>query len=236
VIEFLKWDTDFFGKKIGLLKWDTQSVDNTESLISRSKDDGFDLLYIQCANTDFASNNIIRQTGAVCYDEKVIFRKNLNSKHHLIEGNIFSFPGFPLPEQLYSLAIQSGKFSRFNTDKKFEEGKFEELYKKWLDNSVNRSIADEVLVYSGNKSINGFVTLKLKDESGQIGLIAVDEKCRGQNIGSSLVKKIENILIEHDIFALSVVTQKANKPAYNFYLKNNFSVYEINNIYHLWLT
>ena len=40
--------------------------------------------------------------------------------------------------------------SRFNLDKKFGRTKFEELYVKWVDNSINKVFADDLLIYKEN--------------------------------------------------------------------------------------
>ena len=80
------------------------------------------------------------------------------------------------------------------------------------------------------------ITLKIDDEEGHIGLVAVGEDCRGKGIGSLLVQAVEEYLYTNtSIRLLKVVTQWENIPARHLYEKNGFLIDDKTNIYHWWL-
>jgi ribosomal protein S18 acetylase RimI-like enzyme len=72
----------------------------------------------------------------------------------------------------------------------------------------------------------GFVTLKLNDKYGQIGLIAVDKSHRGKSIGKKLIFAGINLVKSKGIKNLQVPTQKSNTGACRFYLNIGFEEIE----------
>lgn len=235
MIEFLAWDSSFFEIKIGRLYCYGNGVDIKKN-INDCKEQGYKLVYIFCEKDNSKYDSLVRSTGAVLYDEKITFFKSIIHPQPLTNSNIISFESDKIPEALYKLGIQSGEYSRFKCDVNFAPGQFEDLYKKWVENSVNRTIADEVFISMESGVITGFVTLKYNIHEGAIGLIAVDNRYRGKAIGSNLISYTESFLLNRNIGNLRVVTQAANIGAVNFYKKNNFKIKEVTNIYHFWIT
>jgi dTDP-4-amino-4,6-dideoxy-D-galactose acyltransferase len=106
---------------------------------------------------------------------------------------------------------------------------------EWIEKSVKREIADEILVYSENEDEKGFITLVIKKNKGSIGLIAVDEKERGKSVGKKLVQAALLYFNEKKINIVEVVAQIENRGACRFYKSLGFEIKSIVNIYHLWI-
>ena len=137
--------------------------------------------------------------------------------------------------EMYDLATQIGMLSRFGTDPNLPKKLCNKMYHSWIRNSVNRSVAKEVLVIKDSKSrVIGMITIGIKQDYGIIGLVAVDPKYRGQKIGTKLVIAAQDYFARRNYKKLIVITQKANYPACNLYEKCGFSREKIDNYYHFW--
>ncbi len=126
-------------------------------------------------------------------------------------------------------------YSRFKIDPYFRNNEFERLYTEWIEKSVERRLANEVLIYNEGDELLGFITLALREKTGSIGLIAVDENQRGKAIGKKLIRAALAYFKDHKITTVEVVTQKANYAACRFYESCGFKIKSIVNIYHLWI-
>lgn len=126
-------------------------------------------------------------------------------------------------------------YSRFRIDHHFTKQDFERLYKVWVDSSLNRTIADSVLVYSENNELAGFVTMKNLKDRVSIGLIATQFQYRGRGIASFLLNSVNNYAYSHAIDTIEVATQARNIIACSFYKKNGFIEKSRTNIYHFWI-
>ncbi|AOW08119.1 GNAT family N-acetyltransferase [Flavobacterium gilvum] len=224
-IEVCEWDSLFFNKKIGEIKFDkiNQSIKDINK---------FDLLYVKQDEDELFAIDDFEHTYT---ETKVIFSKKIKNNSNLITGCVLSaFDTDISKDQIYSLAFESGKFSRFKLDNKFKQSEFEELYKTWIDNSLAKKIADDVLIYRQNNIVLGFVTYKISENYGAIGLIATDPKIQGKGIGTMLIKAVEDKLIYLKISELKIPTQIQNEKACSFYTKLGYNIKEKIVIKHYW--
>ena len=152
-------------------------------------------------------------------------------ENYLSDENIIS--SFKCSKYLLNLAILSGKFSRFNVDRILRP-KFEILYHTWLEKSVKREIADEVYSYIIDGKEIAFVTVKRTNEKALIGLIAVDSEYHGKKLGSKLIMVVEKWCMDNHIEILEVATQYNNSQACHFYKKNEFTIKQIDYVYHMY--
>jgi len=224
MIKYLEWDSIFFEKKIGEVF--LSELDNIEHL---EKD--FDLIYVKSA-TNF---NIDIKDYILTYEEvKVIFSKKISDVSK-VNANIYAIADtFNNIDKLYELAYESGKYSRFKLDTKFSEMSFKTLYQMWINNSLKKTFADEVLVYSVNNQIIGFVTYKIVVNKAIIGLIATDSNEQGKGIGTQLIHEVERRVQLKKVLDISIPTQLKNKLACKFYNKLGFNITEQTTIKHYW--
>ncbi|RZK20313.1 MAG: GNAT family N-acetyltransferase, partial [Flavobacterium sp.] len=137
--------------------------------------------------------------------------------------------------EILDLTLQSGVYSRFSLDSNFKNDEYEKLYTEWINKSISKEVAVEVLVKNIDNTVVGFSTLTQKsDYLADIGLVAVDSKYRGRGIGKEVI--LNTILEAHNrgFKSIQVVTQLDNGPANTLYQSSGFSKESIKYIYHLW--
>lgn len=143
---------------------------------------------------------------------------------------------------LKDLAISSGEWSRFRVDTNIPTKIYDDIFTGWINNSVNRSLADDVFV-AFNKSTNedvGFITVKKKEANHvNIGLLAVSSNYRRKGIAKKLLSRASVWALENTFWnkstKISVITQGANKVACCCYEKFGFTKVTIQDVYHVWL-
>lgn len=221
----LNWDSDFFGLNIGKLVLSDEDEflkPDIEGLLD------YDLVYI------FANHGYkMPVVEANLVDCKVIYKKSI-SRNVETNSNVVAFSENKPSPDLYELALQSGEYSRFRLDNKMPAGSYEKLYRKWIEQSVCKAMADEVLCYYYNGKIVGMVTLAVKDNVGCIGLVAVDSLCRGLGFGSALLESVDSYLFGRGVSVVEVATQLDNTKACSWYEKNGYVVDSMTDIYHWW--
>lgn len=225
-VTYLQWDSDFFGLKIG--KAEIYSKEDLAELCSNRADlqTEFDLIYV------FNYTNL--QVGfASLVDIKVDYVKDVEVRQY--NQCVQSYKEDVCSEQLYHLSLISGQYSRYNTDKNLPQGSYESLYRKWIEQSVCKNIADDVLVYMADSIERGMITYRIINNIARIGLVAVDDNCQGEGVGSALIQSLESILNNKQVTKLYVATQQQNIGACKWYEKNGFSVDSKVAIYHWWL-
>lgn len=234
-IKHLSWDSDFFNKKIGVIDCvDSDCKDfELKKLIAEAKDADYQLLYVfTSANYPLIS---IENYPLKLVDEKVIYTRMIDAKSSFSFDDVNEYVSDDVRADLLSLAYQSGEYSRFKIDEGFEKDDFFRLYKRWIENSVSREVADKVFVTKKDNEITGMVTLSYKEDCAVIGLIAVDNSYRGKAYGTQLLNACFDDILKNKIDRIEVATQKNNINACRFYEKNGFEVKNVTNVYHLWI-
>lgn len=235
LLEILEWDSSFFGYPVAKVITENIASEKLGIIINEAKVKGIKLLYIFADPADAVSVNAANKAAAKLVDQKITFNMKINAAIiPVVDDHIEEFEGSEPTPQLINLSIQSGLYSRYKIDPGFKNREFERLYLAWIANSVNKKIADHTFIYKEDGLELGFVTLKIKNNCGQIGLIAVDESSRGKSIGKKLVAAVVEMLIRKNIPELDVATQIDNDDACNFYKKTGFTGSKTENIYHIW--
>lgn len=235
MLELLKWDTDFFGIKIGRIFFDSTEP-RLMTLLDKAKKQGYRLVYVFSEENTFLSPDMLGSSNGRLVDRKIVYQKRVGSYDVLNEKTIYPYTSSDNTEKLLDLAYISGNYSRFRLDENFPMGSFERMYKEWLLKSLNGELADVVYVASDNNKISGFVTLRCGKDSGDIGLIAVNTEQQNRGIGAKLIHACEEYLYKQSIDNLRVPTQMDNIQACRFYEKCGFAKTSVTNIYHFWVS
>jgi dTDP-4-amino-4,6-dideoxy-D-galactose acyltransferase len=223
----LKWDTDFFGYNVGKVLVDN-NVLNDKILANNN----YRLLYLY-SNVALDKEVILRyklfladeKTDLIAQVSDLTFDKATNDSISEL---------FSIDQNLLDLTFQSGHYSRFKIDPNFMNNEFEKLYTVWIEQSINHSIAEKVLGFVVDNVTVGFITIALKNNVYDIGLIAVDSTHRSLKIGRQLLEYVFRYASSNKVNTITVTTQMQNQGALKFYLQNGFLVNRTTFIYHLW--
>lgn len=231
----LDWDTGFFGYKVAEIIPDKIQLIEIQTLISRLKKEQVRLAYCFADPANDLLNQQLQEAGAFLADSKITFSRSVTAEGIFTPSPfIRSLPISQPSEKLRNMALQSGIYSRFRVDPGFHRHEYERLYDEWIYKSVQRIISKEVLIFDKEGDEKGFITLQVKNSTGSIGLIAVDENARGASVGKELVNASFQYFYSNQVEKIEVVTQQANQIACNFYKSMGFGVKSIVNVYHLW--
>jgi ribosomal protein S18 acetylase RimI-like enzyme len=223
MIKKMEWDSDFFNLRVGELDF----KESNDSLDVES----YDLLYVVSSNDFDLKLNGFENSFS---EQKIKFYKELKETQQLSE-NVFSCEEITYDIQdIYQLAFESGKHSRFLLDKKFSPEKFKELYKLWVDNSISKNFADDVLLYKYEEKTVGLLTYKSIGKEAFVGLIAVSSEHQGKGIGGIMLSHLGTVLYAKEIYSLTIPTQDQNQQACYFYNKIGYSISEKTYIKHYW--
>jgi dTDP-4-amino-4,6-dideoxy-D-galactose acyltransferase len=233
----LAWDSDFLGYGVARLTANNLTTTHLRMQIAAAHTTSIRLIYLVANPTDDISNDTARQAGAWLADRKVTFVMPLTATtpQPLSSAIVATTTWTP---QLESLALQSGEYSRFRLDVRFNPSIYTRLYQQWLRNSLSHELAREVLVFKNsvdNSQAAGLLTLGEKQGRADIGLLAVDIRERGQHIGQRLIAAAQQQASSWGFAELQVVTQLDNLPACSFYKHCGFTPQQVEHIYHLWL-
>lgn len=231
MIEYLSWDSDNFGIKVGNLVFlDKVNEYSLHEAIHEAMKMDYDLLYVK--GVSIPSSLLSDKIKLV--DEKVIYTQKTDLTHQsYFDNNVDSILQQPLSKELLELAYESGKYSRYKIDERLPESVYLNLYRLWIERSLKGEIATDVLAYKSDGIIKGFITYLKKESLVEIGLISTSPDMVRIGIGSKLIKCCLSNFPEGTMF--SVATQKRNEVACRFYEKNGFSISSIEKIYHLWV-
>lgn len=232
--EILQWDTNFFGYPVAKIYSNNLSDQELRECLASLKPDAR-LVYYASANKIEDNHVLLKEFNGLLVDRKTTFCKevclsNAYSNNHVIEYN----NNFNL-EELLQLSIGSGIYSRYKADPNIEEIKYEALYKEWMINSIEGALADKVLVYVNDNTILGVITLDLRNNRVNVGIISVREDARGKGIGKSLLGAAEEFAVKNKILETQVVTQGANKAACALYNSYGYRIEKVEYFYHFWL-
>ena len=244
----LEWDSNLFGFRVGRIDLTRDSFIDFESVRTRSKLEGFRLLYVfqDCPDdTDEseASKNIL--SGGELVDVKLTYSCCLGdgglSKVSDQKGILDSFKiqereAGGSDSQIQALALLAGSHSRFFYDQRICRQKATDLYKTWIEKCTRRVLADCVLeTYGANGELAGFITFKTSSSVGNIGLFAVEPSFQGIGIGSLLLHEAQIRMERSGASTVTVVTQGRNQAACRAYERNGYKLIRREQVYHVWL-
>lgn len=218
----MEWDSDFFNLNVGQLDFNEYK----DSLDVES----YNLLYV-VSSEDFDFR--LKGFENSFTEQKIKFYKELKATQQL-SADVFPYQYTDNIHEVYELAFESGKHSRFLLDKKFSPEKFKELYKLWINNSISKNFADDVLLYKHEGKTVGLLTYKTIQKDAFVGLIAVSAEHQGKGIGGIMLQHLETFLYQNGIHTLTIPTQGENQQACYFYTKLGYSISETTYIKHYW--
>lgn len=240
VYKILDWDSGFFGFTVTRIIPERMRLQDLGDALRSMQREKVTLAYWASNPHDSESQEAALSCGGFLADRKITYVIDAEEMHRgllpvdslaLVE----EFNDLKATPELEDLAIQAGIYSRFNVDPKIPAGRFVDLYTLWIHNSVNKKIADSVLVVRNEGKIVGMVTVGAKNDRADIGLVAVDASMRGRSLGPAMVQAAQKWALNNGFSAAQVVTQGDNLAACRLYEKCGYRIDKVENLYHFWV-
>lgn len=234
-IEYLQWDSSFFGKKIGrLILTDENNFDGNRFV--KEAEENFDLVYIFSLNK-ILSNQIVIMANLNLVDIMVTMSKPLDTNQS--KENDYDFRTSLTEEEkneCYNIAEQTSIVSRFYKEPLIGPEKTKILYRKWIDNALNNTFSDGIFIQKENDRIIGIHLIKT-DTNNNIGyftLTGVDSNFKRSGVGKSLWNQSFGFWSRNNVIEqIKSPFSFQNRESLNFHLKMGFNkIEEIKYIYH----
>jgi dTDP-4-amino-4,6-dideoxy-D-galactose acyltransferase len=234
----LEWDSRFFGMSVAAILPEILGHEDLAEVMALLEENGVRLAYWASDPGDGKSQRAAIDCRGTLVDRKITYVTSAGESPLPAGG-----PAWPVEtynesftnSDLENLAVQAGRYSRFRVDPRIPEEKFVEMYKTWIRKSVDRQIADAVLVVRHMDRIVGMVTVGEKNGRGDIGLIAVDDGMRGKQVGAALVFAAQAWAFGRGWDSAQVVTQGENVAACRLYERCGYRIEQIRNVFHFWI-
>ena len=232
--QFLEWDSQFFGCRIGSVRGRQLSVPVLSEIDGWRKTQRIDCLYFLA---DFEDPETIRLA------ENNFFR--LVDIRLTLSLAFSSLPQMPLTAAirmshsqdipaLRAIARSSHTSSRFYFDPNFPRDRCDALYETWIEKSCSGD-ADVVFVPEVEGEPAGYVSCHLKpDQTGLIGLVGLAPEARGKDVGTELVLEALHWFRTKNVNKVTVVTQGRNVAAQRVYQRCGFCTQSLQLWYHRW--
>jgi dTDP-4-amino-4,6-dideoxy-D-galactose acyltransferase len=233
-IEELKWDSAFFGRKIGALKAPFDDLSALRNILKKAKKVGFAYLTCRLPAQDAVLIRLLESNGFYLTDIGVTLetatrryfqqrQQSRPAKERAIKtAGLQDIPA--MQKYITSLFPES----RFYHDPFFSKEDADRLYRAWIENSVRGEAADIVFHMPGT----GFISCrKAGKNSGQIVLVGVKKSFRGKGYGTALIGEAMEWLRRERCLTVTVRTQLKNVQALNFYIHLGFFVREFDVVF-----
>lgn len=236
MIQFLEWDSCFFGVRIARIACQALSVENVASVTASCVEEKIDCAYYLANPADSASIRIAEENGFHLVDIRVTLDRQItplptewcSDSPYVRRAKETDIP------LLRQIAAKNHRDSRFYHDGKFPVERCDELYATWIEKSC-RDYADTVLVADCGEGAAGYLSCHLrKDDVGQIGLVGVSETCQGKGLGRQLLDESLRWFASAGCRKVEVVTQGRNIAAQRLYQKGGFLTGSLQLWYHWW--
>lgn len=228
----LDWDTNFFGFKVAAIEQNFLKEGKDSGILQQLLDKDVMLSYY-FSDSPLDIENFSEYFDVLLVDEKVPLIKRLNTKA-ITHPKISLYDKDAAEEKLIKLALRAGEQSRFNLDPNIPKSKFEELFKIWIEKSVRKEIATDVLVYKENSEIVGFITVQVKDGKPYASLMAVQNEYEGRGVSFALMNAVEDILTSRGYLDVYSSTQANNRKALLIYSRHGMELQKPVYVYHIW--
>ncbi len=234
-VEFLEWDSNFFGKRTARITSGSLASDEAVAVIQWARQERIDCLYYLASGLETNSTTAAEINGFHFVDLRVTFVKDLRKpeKTFVPQWHIRRAEESDLIT-LKEMARNAFQFSRFKVDGHFDPRKADEMYEVWIENDL-RLQGHDVWVIDVESNLAAFTSVSSKaGTQAQIGLVGTRPAWRGKGLSLELQRFISEEMRQIGFEQVEVVTQGRNIPAQNLYQRAGYFVRSIDLWYHKW--
>lgn len=224
MIEPLKWDSDFFGRKMGVLTASWLPGDVARDVASARAAD-YEYLLSRPPVEDAAATRALEAAGFYLTDVGVTWASEVAAYLQRVD-RAASRAARPATAADVPWLSRTGSTlfptSRYYHDPFFTTADANRLHEAWLVNAVSGQAADAVFLIPDS----GFVTVKIaRDGAGHIVLIGVADGAQMKGSGRALMTAALEWLASKGVVTVRVKTQVKNLRAMNFYHRLGFDLH-----------
>ena len=229
----LEFDSELSGHVIGQCILNKPLYQTGDDLILKFKE--YDLVYLM-TKFDQDVTCFLGNFNSILADIKITLSGNIQElKFTHSKLNKEDFSSAKDNDRLIQLGLDLYKESRFFFDVNTNRlGK--RIYQAWIENSINRSMAEEILVHRDeNGRVIGFVTVKFDCGFAEPVLVKIDESLTRKGYGRILMNKFFTFISENNPdINIRIYTQLRNLAAILFYQSFGLKVSDYDFVYHVY--
>ena len=223
----LPWDSDWFGLRVGRADVSVLTAAAAGEVEFWAEAERLACVYVLACER--ASHEV---SGFARMDERVEYQFDALAPAGGACGNVGPMRDVEL-DSVCALARAVTTGTRFLSDPRFPRERVREMYAEW----VRRDWASETpvcLVAREAGTVIGFVTGRVANGCGEIGLVGVAEEHRGQGWGRALLLTALTAFAASGATRVHVVTQASNAAASSLYVRCGARVFSRRFWYHHW--
>lgn len=235
-IELLEWDTRFLNFKVGkLLLTDADNFD-VSNFKQQAKEEEYKLIYVSKFQT-MLSPDIVIAANLELMDIQVTMSKQFMPNDY--KSQPYNFRTELDSAELdgcYYIAEETSSVSRLYREKLIGPKMSKLMYRKWIDNTLNKSFSDGLFLSSQSNKISGLHVIRTdkKNKVGYFTLTGVHPSFKRQGIGNTLWNESYAYWAnESQIDKIKSPFSLQNAASFNLHLKMGFDrIDEIKYLYH----
>lgn len=236
--EYLPWDSEFFGYRIGRVKESVLVAGTSAYEINVWVQQE----YLECVYACVDADNTkavfdIEDAGFHFVNIKVTLeadvRRITSSPLTTSEATLKDFSE-DMTVQLVPLVRGNHMISRFFSDRHFDPQRAASLYEVWLMQCCRDSSVKTFIACMGPTVVGYICCKKTEGRKGSIVLAGVAPNYRRHGIGTQLVAAAQDWFINSGVWSAEVVTQGSNIDALRLYTSMGFFQRQTELWYHKW--
>jgi dTDP-4-amino-4,6-dideoxy-D-galactose acyltransferase len=235
--EFLPWDSDFFGVRIGRVRGCRLTAARGADIAAWTDTHRIDCVYFLADADHPTTLRTASRQGFDLVDLRVTLAAVAAPTRDDAPASLTRVRPARADDiaALKQIARVSHRDSRFYADGRFDAGRCDELFATWIEKSCG-GYADVVFVAESEGMPAGYISghVAAGEHRGKIGLVGIDPARRRQGCARALVQSLLRWFVERGAVDVSVATQGRNAQALGFYQRNGFHVVSIELWYHRW--
>lgn len=236
IVQFLEWDSDFFGVRIARIETTTPDLRDLENILEWSNANKIQCIYALSSPSDTNTNYLLENSGFRTVDIRVTLDIKIpkNAIPWKSDANCIRLVNEQDIPALKSIASKNHQDSRFYCDGNFSHDRCNNLFETWIEKSCH-DYADAVLVVDMEGTAIGYLSCHLKNNIGNIGLVGIHADYHGRGYGQLLLQNAINWFSSQGIENIEVVTQGANIGAQRLYQQKGFKTKSVQLWHHYWI-
>jgi dTDP-4-amino-4,6-dideoxy-D-galactose acyltransferase len=229
------WDTPFFGRRIARVEGGDCDAGNMPVLLRWCEDQSIECLYWQVSAGNQAAIRAAEAHSFRLVDVVVGLERVLAAaprEVHPLSG-IRAFVEDDMSD-LMDIAAHSHRNTRFYHDENFPRPSCERFYRRWIERACRGDSARVWVAECGDKAV-GYITCDLPEAGvGEIGLLAVDQRARGQGVGGALLQTALDWFTSQGVMRVRAETHGSDGRSVRFYQRAGFLTRRVGLWYHKW--